>query len=207
SIGEVLDWLEEVGLDENTIVFYSSDQGFYMGEHGWFDKRFMYEESFRTPLVARWPGQIKPGSVNDDLVQNIDMAGTFLELAGAPVPSDLQGVSILPLLQGDSPENWRDSLYYHYYEYPGFHNVRRHEGVFDKRYKLIRFYGKDVADGEEWELFDLEKDPSELNSVYSNPEYAPKLAEMKKLLVDLRTKYGVTEENTQPIRGKRKMKK
>ncbi|MEM1158374.1 MAG: sulfatase [Verrucomicrobiota bacterium] len=204
SIGAVMAWLEEAGLAENTIVFYSSDQGFYMGEHGWFDKRFMYEESFRTPLIARWPGQIPAGSVNTDLVQNIDMASTFLELAGAPVPEDLQGISILPLLKGETPADWRDSLYYHYYEYPGHHSVRRHEGVFNKRYKLIRYYGKDVVDGEEWELFDLERDPSELMSVYSNPEYASKLAEMKTLLVDLRGKYGVTEENTQPIRGKRK---
>ncbi|MEM6912310.1 MAG: sulfatase [Verrucomicrobiota bacterium] len=196
SVGEVMDWLEEAGLAENTIVFYSSDQGFYMGEHGWFDKRFMYEESFRTPLVARWPSKVPAGSVNEDLVQNIDMASTFLELAGVDRPSDLQGVSVVPLLKGQSPSQWRDLLYYHYYEYPGHHSVRRHEGVFDSRFKLIRFYGKGVQGGEEWEFFDLEKDPSEMNSVYSNPEYAPKVEEMKIKLAELRTKYQVTEENT-----------
>ncbi|MEM0964880.1 MAG: sulfatase [Verrucomicrobiota bacterium] len=204
SVGAIMDWLEEAGLSDDTIVFYSSDQGFYMGEHGWFDKRFMYEESFRTPLIARWPGKIEPNSVNTDLVQNIDMASTFLELAGAPVPPDIQGVSTLPLLEGEKPDEWRDSLYYHYYEYPGFHSVRRHEGVFDKRYKLMRFYGKDVPNGEEWELYDLKNDPDEMNSVYANPEYAGVVEELKLELVALRDRYGVTEENTQPIQGNRK---
>ncbi|MEA2069197.1 MAG: sulfatase, partial [Verrucomicrobiota bacterium] len=160
SVGKVLQALEEQGLTGNTIVMYSSDQGFYMGEHGWFDKRFMYEESFRTPLIAKWPGKIKPGSINSDLVQNIDFAETFLELAGAPVPGDMQGKSLVPLLRGETPKDWRDSLYYHYYEYPGAHSVRRHEGVFDGRWKLIRFYGMDVPNGEEWELFDLQSDPA-----------------------------------------------
>ncbi|MEM6655308.1 MAG: sulfatase, partial [Planctomycetota bacterium] len=131
SIGEVMAYLEESGLDENTIVFYSSDQGFYMGEHGWFDKRFMYQESFRTPLIARWPGKIEAGSVNTDLVQNIDMAQTFLDLAGVPIPADMQGRSITPLLEGERQVAPRENLYYHYYEYPGIHSVRRHEGVFD----------------------------------------------------------------------------
>ncbi|MEM0964900.1 MAG: sulfatase [Verrucomicrobiota bacterium] len=197
SMGALMEYLEESGLADNTIVFYSSDQGFYMGEHGWFDKRFMYEESFRTPLIAWWPGKIEPGSVNEDLVQNIDMAGTFLELAGEPVPEDLHGRSIVPLLAGTKPSDWRDSLYYHYYEYPGIHSVRRHEGVFGGRYKLIRFYGRDVPGGEEWELFDLEKDPSEMNNVYNNPEYSGIVASLKDELETLRAQYGANQENTQ----------
>jgi arylsulfatase A-like enzyme len=191
NIGRVLEVLEEQGLADNTIVMYSSDQGFYMGEHGWFDKRFMYEESFRTPFIARWPGKIKPGSVNQDLVQNIDFAETFLDLAGAPIPDDMQGRSLVPLMQGKTPKDWRESLYYHYYEYPGGHSVRRHEGVFDSRYKLIRFYGTDVPDGEEWELYDLEKDPAEMNNIYSNPENAGKVKELEKELERLKAQYKV----------------
>ena len=204
SVGRVLQALEELGLNKNTVVMYSSDQGFYMGEHGWFDKRFMYEESFRTPLLARWPGTIKPGSVNADLVQNIDFAETFLDLAGAPIPGDMQGRSLVPLMKGETPDDWRDSLYYHYYEYPGAHSVRRHEGVCGQRYKLIRFYGKDVPDGEEWELYDLKKDPAEMNNLYGNPEYAAKAAELKQDLQNLRRQYGVTEENTTVKRGQKK---
>ena len=191
NIGRVLEALEEQGLAENTVVMYSSDQGFYMGEHGWFDKRFMYEESFRTPFIARWPGKIKPGSVNTDLVQNIDFAETFLELAGAPIPANMQGKSLVPLLEGRTPKDWRKSLYYHYYEYPAVHSVRRHEGVFDSRYKLIRFYGLDVPEGEEWELYDLEKDPSEMNNLYNNPEHAEKTNDLKKELERLKEQYNV----------------
>jgi hypothetical protein len=194
SVGRVLQSLKDLGLDDNTIVMYSSDQGFYLGEHGWFDKRFMYEESFRTPLLARWPGKIKPGSVNSNLVQNIDFAETFLDLAGAPIPADMQGKSIVPLLKGETPKDWRTSLYYHYYEYPGTHSVRRHEGVANSRYKLIRFYGKDVPSGEEWEFYDLERDPSEMNNLYGNPEYASKVQEMKKELSRLRQQYGVPDD-------------
>jgi arylsulfatase A-like enzyme len=193
NIGRVLDYLDEHGLAENTVVMYSSDQGFYMGEHGWFDKRFMYEESFRTPLIARWPGHTKPGSVNNDLVQNIDFAETFLELAGAPVPDDMQGRSLIPLLKGETPDDWRTSLYYHYYAYPANHNVRRHEGVADKRYKLIRFYGPNVANGEAWEFFDLQADPAEMNNTYANPENAPRIAAMKKELARLKEKFNVPE--------------
>ncbi|MFG0290985.1 MAG: sulfatase [Rhodopirellula sp. JB044] len=194
SVGKILDTLEEQGLSDNTIVMYSSDQGFYMGEHGWFDKRFMYEESFRTPLIARWPGKIKPGSVNTDLVQNIDFAETFLDLAGAPIPDEMQGESLVPLLEGKTPEDWRDSLYYHYYEYPAVHSVRRHEGVFDGRWKLIRYYGRNVPNKEEWELFDLKNDPSEMNNVASNPEYASRIATLKKELSRLREQYDVPNE-------------
>lgn len=202
SVGRILDALDEQGLTDNTIVMYGSDQGFYMGEHGWFDKRFMYEESFRTPLVARWPGKIKPGSVNKDLVQNIDFAETFLDLAGATIPDDMQGKSLVPLLQGQTPADWRDSLYYHYYDYPGSHSVRRHEGVFDGRWKLIKFYGKDVPDGQEWELYDLENDPTEMNNIYSNPEYRSKVESMKTELDRLKEQYQVPDKPY--VRNKKK---
>ena len=206
SIGRVMETLKKLGLDENTIVMYSSDQGFYMGEHGWFDKRFMYEESFRTPLIARWPGRIKAGSVNTDLVQNIDFAQTFLDLAQAPIPDDMQGSSIVPLLKSEKPKDWRDLLYYHYYEYPAVHSVRRHEGVFDGRWKLIRYYGMDVPNGEEWELYDLKKDSSEMNNIYAKPEYVGTVAELKQQLQNLRDHYEVTEENTNPKHSKKKSK-
>jgi arylsulfatase A-like enzyme len=196
SIGRVLQSLKDQGLEKNTLVMYSSDQGFYMGEHGWFDKRFMYEESFRTPLIAYWPGKIKPGSVNADLVQNIDFAETFLDLAGAPIPADMQGRSIVPLLAGKTPKDWRTSLYYHYYEHPGQHRVYRHEGVFNGRHKLIRFYGPDVPHGEEWELFDLEKDPAEMNNIHGNPENAPLIKKMEKELARLKAEYKVPSEKT-----------
>ena len=191
SVGRLLDYLEESGLNKNTIVMYCSDQGFYMGEHGWFDKRFMYEESFRTPLLVRWPDHVKAGSTNKDLVQNIDFAETFLDMAGVKAPEEMQGESIVPLMKGDTPAEWRKSLYYHYYEYPGAHSVRKHEGVSEKRFKLIRYYGKGVPDGEEWELFDLEKDPSEMKSEYSNPEYAGEVKRLKKELQRLRKLYKV----------------
>ena len=195
SVGQVLDYLDQSGLSENTIVMYCSDQGFYNGEHGWFDKRFMYEESFRTPLIVRWPGKVKAGSVNTDLVQNIDFAETFLDIAEMEVPSDMQGESIVPLLEGQTPADWRTSLYYHYYAYPSTHHVRRHEGVAEQRYKLIRFYGRDVPGGEEWELFDREKDPRELNSEYSNPEYASQVKRLKKELRRLRQYYQVPADD------------
>ncbi|MBT8045128.1 MAG: sulfatase [Verrucomicrobiae bacterium] len=196
SVGRLLDYLEQSGLDKNTIVMYSSDQGFYMGEHGWFDKRFMYEESYRTPLLVRWPDHVKPGSTNEDLVQNIDFAETFLDLAGVEAPEEMQGESIVPLLKGKTPEDWRGSLYYHYYEYPAYHHaVRRHEGVSEKRFKLIRFYGQDVPDGEEWEFYDLQKDPQEMKSEYGNPEYAGDIKRLKKELQRLREYYKVPPED------------
>lgn len=195
NIGRLLDYLDEAFLSDNTVVIYSSDQGFYLGEHGWFDKRFMYEESFRTPLVARWPGVIPPGTRSTDLVQNIDNAPTFLDIAGIEVPVDMQGVSLVPLMKGETPEDWRESLYYHYYEYPGVHNVRRHEGVATQRYKLIRYYGEDVPNGEEWELFDLELDPDELTSVYDVPANKEIINELKVELQRLRDHYEVVDES------------
>ena len=196
SVGRILDALDKQGLTENTIVFYCSDQGFYMGEHGWFDKRFMYEESFRTPLIARWPGKIKPGSVNKDLVQNIDFAETFLALAESPAPTDMQGENLIPLLKGNTPKDWRKSIYYHYYAFPATQSVRRHEGVFDGRWKLIRFYGRGVLDGEEWELYDHQEDPSEMNNIYAQPKAAEKAEELKKERKRLQDYYQIP---TKPI--------
>ncbi len=201
NIGRLLDYLKESGLDKNTVVMYSADQGFYLGEHGWFDKRFMYEESFRTPFLARWPGVIQPGSTNIDLVQNIDFAETFLDIAGVKAPEDMQGVSVVPLMKGEKPADWRTHLYYHYYEYPAVHSVRRHEGVFSGQYKLIRYYGLDVPNNEEWEFYDLEKDPQEMKSEYDNPAYAQTISNLKTKLQELRTYYKVVEI---PQKGKGK---
>ena len=187
NVGRVLDYLDESGLAKNTVVFYTSDQGWYLGEHGWFDKRWMYEESFRTPLLVRWPGHVRPGSVNRDLVMNLDFAETFLQIAGAAVPDDMQGRGMVEVLEGKTPSDWRQSVYYHYYEYPGPHSVRRHYGVRTDRYKLIYFYEPDV---DEWELYDLEADPHEMKSVYSDAKYADVVKKMKAELKRLRKKYG-----------------
>ncbi|MFO8027506.1 MAG: sulfatase [Opitutales bacterium] len=195
NIGKLLDYLEESGLAENTIVMYSADQGFYLGEHGWFDKRFMYEESYRAPLVMKWPGVTRPGSVNRDLVQNIDYAETFLDIAGVKAPEAMQGESLVPLFKGETPEDWRESLYYHYYEFPAYwHAVRRHEGVSTERYKLIRFYGNDVPDGEEWEFYDLKADPNELTSVYGDLRYQSEVTALKEELLRLREVYQVPDD-------------
>ncbi len=192
GVGQLLDFLEENGLDENTIVVYTSDQGFYLGEHGWFDKRFMYEESFRTPLLIRYPKEIKPGTTFEQLVQNLDFAPTFLDYAGIEVPEAMQGESFRKLLNGQSNE-WRDVVYYTYYEYPSIHMVKRHHGVATDRYKLIHFY----YDIDEWELYDLEKDPHEMTNVYGNPAYADVQETMHGHLVELREKYGDSNENDQ----------
>lgn len=184
NIGRLMEYLEESGLAENTLVIYTSDQGFYLGEHGWFDKRFMYEESFRTPLIMRWPAQIKPGTVNTDLVQNVDFAPTMLHATGTAVPEDMQGESLIPLFRGTN-NNWRDALYYHYFEYPGIHMVKRHYGVKTKQYKLIHFYN----DIDEWELYDLGKDPKEMKNVYEDPEYADIKKDLHERLTELREYY------------------
>ncbi len=199
SVGRILDALDTHGLSNDTVVIYSSDQGFFLGEHGWFDKRFMYEESFRAPLIVRWPGQTPPGTSNEDLTQNIDLAPTFLDLAGAPIPDDLQGRSLAPLFRNESPKEWRQALYYNYHEYPGGHSVRRHEGIAGPRYKLIRFYGHGVPGGEEWELFDLEKDPAELENRYDHPEHAALVRRMKQDLLALRQQYQVPEDLVPPF--------
>lgn len=184
NVGRVLDYLDESGLAKNTLVIYTSDQGWYLGEHGWYDKRWMYEESFRTPLLVRWPDHIKPGTVNTDLVMNLDFAETFLAVAGAPIPDDMQGKSLLPVLEGKTPDDWRKSVYYHYYEFPQPHHVHPHYGVRTERYKLIHFY-----DLKEWELYDLEKDPQELQSRYDDPTYADIVKELKTELETLRKQY------------------
>jgi arylsulfatase A-like enzyme len=185
SVGKVLDYLKESGLDKNTIVMYTSDQGFYLGEHGWFDKRFMFEQSYRTPLLIMWQGLIKPGSVNKDIVSNLDFAETFLDVAGVNVPSDMQGVSMLPILKGQTPADWRKEHYYSYYEYPGWHNVKRHYGISTERYKLIHYY----YDIDEWEMFDLLADPKEMKNVYNDPGYAVIRAELERRLSELEIKY------------------
>lgn len=190
SVGTLLDYLDETGLDENTIVVYTSDQGFYLGEHGWFDKRFVYDESFKTPLLVRWPGVTAPGSVNNEMVQNLDFAQTFLDAAGIEAPSDMQGESLVPLLKGDDDAWDRDAVYYHYYEYPAVHMVKRHYAVVTTEYKLAHFY----YDVDEWELYDRKKDPMEMKNEYDNPEYAEVVAELKGKLAELRVKYKDSEE-------------
>lgn len=195
NVGRVLDYLEEHDLLDNTLVVYTSDQGFYMGEHGWFDKRFMYEESFRTPLVMRLPkGYERRGDITE-MVQNIDYAPTFLEIAGVDVPEDIQGVSLMPLLRGEHPADWRDDLYYHYYEYPAEHMVKRHYGVRDDRYKLIHFYN----DIDKWELYDLQEDPKEMNNLYGKPGYEEVTKRMMKRLKAAQQKYDDPILATYPI--------
>jgi arylsulfatase A-like enzyme len=190
SVGALLDYLDEEGLSDNTIVVYTSDQGFYLGEHGWFDKRFIYDESFKTPLLVRWPGTVEAGSSCDQMVQNLDFAQTFLDIAGIEAPSDMQGESIVPLLKGDIKAWDRDAVYYHYYEYPAVHMVKRHYGIVTREYKLVHFY----YDIDEWELYDRRNDPMEMQNEYNNPEYADVVVEMKQKLADLRKKYGDSEE-------------
>jgi len=186
SVGTMLDYLDESGLADNTVVIYASDQGFFLGEHGWFDKRFMYEESLKTPLLVRWPGVAKKGTVNKKMVSNLDFAQTFLDLAGLEQPTDMQGKSLKPLFEGKQPADWRESVYYHYYCFPEYHAVRRHDGVRNSQYKLMHFY-----DLNEWELFDLQKDPMEMKSVHADPGYADVLEHMKEQLTKLRKEYEV----------------
>ena len=216
NVGRVLDYLDESGLAKNTVVIYSSDQGFYLGDHGWFDKRFMYEESYRMPLAVRWPGMVKPNSVNHNLVSNLDFAQTFLDIAGASQPDDMQGQSLKRLMMSGpnsrgsastppltigfdrsrvdcSQPDWRDSLYYHYYEFHGnrrtAHMVRRHYGIRTDRFKLIHFYNLD-----EWELYDLHRDPREMNSLHDDPEYASVMEDLQTRVAELQVKYKVPDD-------------
>lgn len=190
NVGRLLDYLEDEGLDDNTVVVYTSDQGFYLGEHGWFDKRFMYNESFKTPLLIKWPHVITPGTTEEEMVQNLDFAQTFLEMAGVTPPEDMQGESLIPLLKNQK-EAWdRDAVYYHYYEYPGEHAVKRHYGIATKEYKLIHFY----HDIDQWELYDQRKDPQEMNNVYDDPEYIEIREEMTVKLQEVREKYKDSEQ-------------
>lgn len=187
GVGAVLDYLEESGLDRNTIVVYTSDQGFYLGEHGWFDKRFIYEESMRTPFLIQYPGHIRPGSHVTAPIQNIDYAPTFLDFAGVRGPGTIQGRSLVALFDKRPPADWRKDVYYHYYEYPGFHAVRAHYGIRGERYKLVRFYSKDIN---AWEFYDLKIDPGEMHNRIDDPTMQKHIFAMKKKLVDLRRQYG-----------------
>jgi arylsulfatase A-like enzyme len=190
NIGRLLEYLDETGLADNTVVIYSSDQGWYLGDHGWFDKRWMYEESLQMPLVARWPGVIKKGAKTDALVSNLDFAETFLDIAGVEVPGDMQGRSMTPIMKGQEPADWPKSFYYQYWEYPDAHQVHPHYGVRTKTHKLIRFPLLD-----EWELYDLEKDPEELTSVYGKRPYAKVTETLKKELERLRKQYQAPERS------------
>ncbi len=184
NMGRLLDYLDASGLAENTVVVYTSDQGFFLGDHGWYDKRFMYEESLRMPLLVRWPGRVDASVVRDEMVLNLDFAQTFLALAGADEPGDMQGRSLLPLLEGETPDDWRQSIYYRYYEYPAVHMVHKHYGVRTDRYKLIHFH-----ELKEWELYDLVEDPDEMQSVYDDPAYAEVRTELEAELARLRDHY------------------
>ena len=164
SVGRVLAFVDKAGLARNTLIVYTSDQGFFLGDHGLFDKRFMYEESIRMPWLVRWPSRIKPGTKSDALALNIDFAPTFLEVAGLPASPAMQGRSLLPVLNGRTPSDWRTSMYYRYYHDPGDHNTRAHYGVRTRTHKLIHFWKKD-----QWELFDLVNDPHELHNLYGEP--------------------------------------
>ncbi|MEW4487790.1 sulfatase [Thalassoglobus sp. JC818] len=185
SVGQLMAYLEEAGLADNTVVIYSSDQGFYLGDHGWYDKRWMYEESLKMPLIVKWPHVTPPGTINTDLVQNLDYAETFLDMAGAEIPDDMQGRSLVPLLKGETPDDWREAIYYHYHEYPSVHMVAKHNGIRTERYKLIHFYQFG-----EWEFYDLEKDPDELLNEYENPQYAEVIENLKGQLTGLIEDYG-----------------
>jgi arylsulfatase A-like enzyme len=179
SVGELLDYLDAEGLAENTLVIYTSDQGFFLGDHGWYDKRFMYEESLRMPFIVRYPREIKAGSVCDRMALNLDFAETFLDYAELPIPGNMQGVSLRPLLRGEQPANWRTAMYYRYWMHLAHHGVYSHYGLRTEQYKLIYYYAEalgakgaiDDPKPPEWELFDLSKDPYELNSIYAEPAY------------------------------------
>ncbi|GAB6008137.1 sulfatase family protein [Dysgonomonas reticulitermitis] len=187
SIGRILKYLEEIGELDNTIIIYTSDQGFFLGEHGFFDKRFMYEECQRMPLVMRYPKIIEAGSATSAMSMNVDFAPTFLEIAGVGIPSGIQGKSLLPVLshRGQAPEDWRKSVYYHYFEYPAEHSVKRHYGIRTDRYKLIHFYN----DIDEWEMYDLQNDPKEMNNLYGQAEYAELQQELTDILIHNRKLY------------------
>lgn len=186
NIGRLLDYLDSTGLAENTIVVYTSDQGFFLGDHGWYDKRFMYEESLGMPFLVRYPKEIKPGTTNNNLVLNLDFAPTFLDFANSTIPDAIQGRSMRKLLKGQSIGDWRSSMYYHYYEYPAWHMVKKHYGIRTQRYKLMHFYD----DIDAWELYDLKNDPKEVNNLYGRPEHADLVAELKNGIKRLQKQYG-----------------
>ena len=224
NVGRLLDYLEANDMMDNTMIVYTSDQGFYLGEHGWFDKRFVYDESFKTPLLVSWPERIKSNSRSDQLVQNLDFAQTFLEAAGVDAPSDMQGKSLIPILTGNDDQWDRDAVYYHYYEYPAEHMVNRHYAIVTKDYKLIHYYFIE----DQWELIDRKNDPLELRNEYNNPNYTAIKNDLHKKLEELRIQYkdndnlnqyyidrlmddvsegkirGLSKENVQEIKDRRK---
>jgi len=186
NVGRLLDYLDKSGLAGNTIVIYTADQGFYLGDHGWYDKRFMYEESLRMPFLIRYPGKIASGVTKEELTLNIDFGPTLIEMAGTDIPGEMQGSSFAPLLLEEKSLEWRDAIYYHYYEYPLWHQVQPHYGIRTDRYKLIHFY----YDVDVWELYNLEQDPNELKNLYGLPEYDNLVEELKLKLKDLQVEYG-----------------
>ena len=191
GVGKILDYLDENGLTDNTILVYTSDQGFYLGENGWFDKRFMYDISMKQPLMIQYPGKIEKGSIVEAMTQNLDFASTFLDYAGADVPQDFQGQSLKPLLdQSAKQDSFRDAVYYHYYDFPAFHMVKRHYGVRTKQYKLIHFYD----DIDSWELYDLKADPEEQQNLYNDPKYADIQKQLHNKLKELQKNYEVTDK-------------
>jgi arylsulfatase A-like enzyme len=194
NIGRVLNWLDANGLRENTVVIYTSDQGFFLGDHGLYDKRFMYEPSLKMPFIIRWPGVIKPGSVQDEMIINTDFAPTFMDIAGLKVPSDMQGRSIVPLLKGKHPWTWRESMYYRYYHDPGDHDTRAHYGVRTLTHKLIYYWKKD-----QWELFDLVNDPQEMRNIYNDPTQRKLVAKLKKELYRLKKELKDNDEFTKEL--------
>lgn len=197
EVGRMVAYLERENLLDNTLILYAGDQGFFLGEKGWFDKRWIYEESMRMPFIVHWPNGISPGSVNGNLIQNLDIAPTVLELAGLAVPEEMQGRSLLPLLRGQTPGEWRDAVYYHYYEGPdtpaSWHDVARHYGVRTDRYTLAHYY-----DYGEWELFDLEEDPDQIRSLYDDPRYETVRGQLKEKIRELQVQYAVTDPYENP---------
>ncbi len=192
SVGRIVEYLKANGLEKNTLIVYSSDQGFYLGEHGWFDKRWIFEESLRTPLICKWPGVVTSGASNAEIVSNLDFAATFLESAGVGIPADIQGRSLLPILKGTTPTDWRKSFYYHYYEFPGAHSVKKHYGVVTDRFKLVKFYG---TDSDYSELFDRVSDPHEMKNVLDHPSYADTRKILETELSRLRKELEVPEQD------------
>lgn len=190
NVGRIFDYLKKDNLLENTLIVYSSDQGFYLGEHGWYDKRFMYEESFSTPMAMRFPKKIKRATVCNEMVLNLDLTPTFLDIANIPVPAEMQGKSLVPLFSDPKKEDWRDAIYYHYYSDKSWHNVKRHEGVRTKNHKLINFYDLGA-----WELYDLENDPNELNNQYGNSDFKEIKNDLNKKLISLKKEYKLPEKN------------
>ena len=185
NVGRVLTYLKENNLEENTVIVVTSDQGFYLGDHGFFDKRFIYEESLRMPFMVKYPERIKAGSVNEDIITNIDFAPTLLELAGIKTTQKMQGTSFVPVLEGNTPKDWQEAMYYHYYEFPFWHHVQPHYGIRTQKYTLAHFYYNiDV-----WELYDLEKDPNQMNNIYNDPNYTSTITELKAKLKNLMIKY------------------